>query len=61
MNADTLIVAGTSLTVYPAASLLKYFKGNNLVLINKDKTAFDGNATLVINDLLQDVFGEIRI
>ena len=56
---DTLIVGGTSLTVYPAASLLRYFKGKNLVLINKDKTEYDDLATLVINKKLGDVFKEL--
>lgn len=58
-NCDTLIVAGTSLNVYPAANLLRYFKGRNLVLINKSKTSFDNYATLVINDDLVKVFGEL--
>ena len=56
---DTLIVAGTSLTVYPAASLIRYFKGNNLILINKDKTPYDNLATLVINDKLGNIFSKI--
>ena len=56
---DTLIVAGTSLTVYPAASLINYFKGKNLILINKDKTLYDKYATLVINDELKNVFNNI--
>lgn len=58
-NCDTLIVAGTSLTVYPAASLIRYFNGKNLILINKDKTPYDNIATLVINKKLGDVFKEI--
>ncbi|MCB2296132.1 NAD-dependent protein deacylase [Clostridium algoriphilum] len=48
--ADTLIVGGTSLVVNPAASLIKYFKGNNLILINKSSTPYDKKADLVIND-----------
>ena len=56
---DTLIVAGTSLTVYQAASLIRYFKGNNLILINKDKTPYDNIATLVINDKLGNIFSKI--
>ena len=59
MNADLLIVAGTSLTVQPAASLINYFKGKNLVLINKDKTPYDNYANLVINENLSKVFKEI--
>lgn len=58
-NADMLIVAGTSLTVQPAASLINYFKGKNLVLINKDKTQYDYKANLVINSRLGQVFNEI--
>lgn len=49
-EADLLIVAGTSLTVYPAAGLLRYFKGKNIVLINRDATPFDDSASLVIRD-----------
>ena len=54
-EADTLIIAGTSLSVYPAASLIRYFKGNNLVIINKDITNYDNIANLVINDDLKKV------
>ena len=56
---DTLIVAGTSLTVYPAASLIRYFKGKNLILINKDKTKYDDIATIVFNQNMSDIFKEI--
>ena len=55
-NANLLIVAGTSLTVQPAASLINYFKGNKLVLINKDSTPYDHKADLVINESLGKVF-----
>lgn len=58
-KADLLIVAGTSLTVYPANGLINYFKGKNLVLINKDKTSLDNRANLVINESLGEVFKEI--
>ena len=58
-NADMLIVAGTSLTVQPAASLINYFKGRNLVLINKDATQYDYKADLVINEKLGNVFKKI--
>ena len=58
-NSDMLIVAGTSLTVYPAAGLIRYFKGKYLVLINRDKTSYDGMADLVINDSLGKVFSKI--
>ena len=50
MHADTLIVGGTSLVVYPAAGLIRYFSGKNLVLINKTETSADKNANLVIHD-----------
>ena len=58
-NADVLIVAGTSLTVWPASGLINYFKGRNLVLINRDATPYDNKADLVINDSLGKVFNEI--
>ena len=58
-NADLLIVAGTSLTVYPASGLINYFRDKNLVLINRDTTPFDNRADLVINESLGKVFGEI--
>ena len=58
-KADTLISGGTSLNVYPAAGLINYFKGNNLILINKDKTKYDYMATLVINDDINEVFKNI--
>ncbi len=58
-NADLLIVAGTSLTVWPASGLINYFQGRNLVLINRDATPYDNKADLVINDSLGKVFNEI--
>lgn len=54
-GADTLIIGGTSLTVYPAAGLIHYFRGDNLVLINKSATSADRMATLVINDAIGKV------
>ena len=59
-QADTLIIGGTSLTVYPASGLINYFRGQNLVLINRDATSFDSRADLVINDTLGNVFREIK-
>lgn len=56
--ADTLIVGGTSLVVYPAAGLINYFKGKNLILINKSETGYDNRATLVINDSIGKVLGD---
>ena len=58
-RADMLIIGGTSLKVYPAAGLIRYFRGKYLVLINKDKTDFDKEADLVINESLGKVFKEI--
>ena len=58
-NADIMIVAGTSLTVYPASGLINYFRGKNLVLINRDATPYDNIANLVINDSLGNVFKNI--
>lgn len=57
-RADTLIIGGTSLVVYPAAGLINYFTGKNLVLINKSSTYADKKATLVINDSIDMVFNE---
>lgn len=59
-NCDLLIVAGTSLVVYPAASFINYYRGNNLVIINKDITSFDKKANLVINDSLGNVFSKLK-
>lgn len=58
-KADTLIIGGTSLVVYPAAGLIDYFKGNNLVLINKSSTSADKKANLVINDSIHKVLSEV--
>jgi NAD-dependent deacetylase len=58
-NCDTLIVGGTSLTVYPASGLIRYFRGKNLVLINRDSTPYDNMATLVIHESLGKVFSNI--
>lgn len=54
-NADTLIIGGTSLVVYPAAGLINYFHGKNLVLINKSQTPYDNKANLVIYDAIGKV------
>ncbi len=59
-NCDLLIVGGTSLNVYPAASFLNYFRGHHLVLINRDKTSYDSMCDLVIHKSLGEVFGEIE-
>ena len=57
-EADLLIVAGTSLTVYPAAGLIDYYRGNRLVLINRDATPRDYKADLVLHDSLGNVFSQ---
>ena len=58
-NADLLIVAGTSLTVYPAAGLIRYYPGNRLVLINRDETPYDSYANLVFHESLGDIFSKL--
>ena len=58
-NADLLIVAGTSLTVYPAAGLVRYYKGDRLVLINRDVTPYDHLASLVFHESLGSVFSAL--
>ncbi|MBS5062396.1 MAG: NAD-dependent protein deacylase [Hungatella hathewayi] len=58
-HADMLIVGGTSLTVYPAAGLIDYYRGRKLVLINKTVTPMDSQADLVINDKLGEVLGSV--
>ncbi|MBQ6314134.1 MAG: NAD-dependent protein deacylase [Mogibacterium sp.] len=56
-GADTLIVAGTSLQVEPAASYLEYFTGRNLIVINKEPTPADSRASLVIRGDVNEIFG----
>ena len=58
-QADTLIVAGTSLTVYPAAYYLRYFRGKNLIIINDMDTQYDGEASLVIKDNFSYVMNKV--
>ncbi len=58
-NADLLIVAGTSLTVYPAAGLIRYYNGNRMVLINRDETPYDSHANLVFHQSLGEIFKEL--
>ncbi len=60
-KADLLIVAGTSLTVYPAAGLLRYFRGQHLVLINRDATPMDGAAELVIHQRVGQVLDRLTV
>ena len=58
-HADLLIVAGTSLTVYPAAGLIDYYRGNRLVLINREETPFDYRADLIFHDSLGEIFSQL--
>lgn len=60
-NADLLIIAGTSLTVYPAAGFIRYFRGNAIVLINRDATPFDSQADYVYRDKVGELLGKIVI
>ncbi len=59
-KASMLIVAGTSLTVEPASSLVNLFNGKYLVIINRDKTRYDYKANLVIHDSLKNIFSKLR-
>lgn len=59
-KADLLIIGGTSLNVYPAASYLGFFQGKHMVLINRDKTPYDNRCDLVINDSIGKVFERIK-
>ena len=56
--ADTMIVGGTSLSVYPAASLLEFFMGKHLILINKTETPYDRRADLILRQPIGQVLGE---
>lgn len=60
-NCDTLIIAGTSLVVYPAASFIRYFRGNSLVLINLSETSADKQADLVIHGKVGEIFSQIKL
>ncbi len=57
-SADLLIIGGTSLVVYPAASFINYYRGKDIVLINKSSTGYDNDATLVINNAIGEVLKE---
>ena len=59
-NCDLLIVAGTSLTVYPASGFIRYFKGKNLVIINKMTTSYDSVADLIISEDIEHVFRSLK-
>ena len=60
-QADMLIIAGTSLTVYPAASLIRYFRSSDLVLINRDPTPMDNRTSLTIHGKVGEVLGGIAL
>lgn len=60
-NADTLIIGGTSLVVYPAAGLIDYFNGDKIILINKSETSSDYKANLVIHESIGKVLGALKI
>ena len=59
--ADTLIIGGTSLVVYPAAGLVRYFSGRHLVVINKSEISADKSAELVINESIGKVMERIKV
>lgn len=61
LDADMLIVGGTSLTVYPASGFIRYFHGKNLVIINRSTTPYDQMASLVMNQSLGSIFQEIEV
>jgi NAD-dependent deacetylase len=58
-NADMLIIGGTSLVVYPAAGLIRYYQGNRLVLVNKSATSMDNQADLIIREPIGAVFAQL--
>ncbi len=60
MTSETLIIVGTSLNVYPASGLIRYFKGKNIILINKQKTPYDNICDLVFNENIVDVIKKIQ-
>ena len=60
MTCDTMIVIGTSLKVYPAAGFIRYFKGRNLVVINKESTSYDSMCDLVFNEDVINVINHIK-
>lgn len=60
-SADLLIIGGTSLAVYPAANFIKYFKGENIVLINRDETQYDSTASLVFRESIGEVLQSVLL
>lgn len=61
MNADLLVVCGTSLNVYPAAGFIRYFKGKHLAIVNRDATSYDDDCDIVIHDDLVKTFNQLHI
>ena len=61
MNADLLVVCGTSLNVYPAAGFIRYFRGKHLAIVNRDATSYDDNCDIVIHDDLVKTFNLLHI
>ena len=60
-SADMLIIGGTSLAVYPAANFIRYFKGENIVLINRDETQYDSKANLVFRESIGEVLESVLL
>ncbi len=60
-EADTLIIAGTSMTVYPAAGLVRYFSGKHLVVINMSPTSADSSAELLINGRVGEILSKVTV
>ena len=58
-SAEVLIVGGTSLNVYPAAGLIRYYGGNMLILINKSETPYDSHANIIIRDNIGETLGAV--
>ena len=58
-HADVLIVGGTSLNVYPAAGLIRYYRGTKLALVNLSETPYDSFADLVIHEKIGEVFSQV--
>lgn len=60
-RADMLVILGTSLIVYPAASFVRYFKGDHLTVINKTPIQLQGENVLVFEDTINNVFGQLEV
>ena len=60
-SADMMIIGGTSLVVYPAAGMVRYFGGNHLVLLNKSETSADRHADLCIRENIGQVLKQIKV